>query len=136
MITRRFLAGCLALATALSPLPAAGQARSIAPPAPSTTPTPLPAINPTQPAPLAAPPVVMPAPTPAPVVSREPARGAESREYSFEDDTVSGDLARPDGAFSAGAAAAPPDVPAYSDLCKASPKPPWCSDAPKGGSGN
>jgi hypothetical protein len=76
------------------------------------------------------------APAPAPAASYEPSRSAERREYSFEDDTVSGDLARPDGAFSAGAAAAPPDAPAYSDLCKASPKPPWCSDAPKGNSGN
>ena len=136
MITRRFLAGCLALGSALSPLPAAGQAPTAVP---RPTPTPVaPAPLALPPAPVLAPPVVMPAPKPAPAASYEPSRsrGAESREYSFEDDTVSGDLARPDAELSAGAAAGPPDVPAYSDLCKAAPKPPWCSDAPKGGSGN
>jgi hypothetical protein len=63
---------------------------------------------------------------PAPV---DRAAAETRRDYSFEADTVDGELARPGGAA---AAAAPPEAPAYSDLCKASPKPPWCSDAPKG----
>ena len=103
MIKRRLLAGFLTLATALSLPSAIGQAPTAVP---RPTPTPVAPAPLQPPAPLAAPPVVMPAPAPAPVVNREPARGAESREYSFEDDTVSGELARPDAAYSAGAAAA------------------------------
>jgi hypothetical protein len=133
MMTQRFLAGCLALGAVLSLPSAVGQAPTAIP---RPTPTPVaPAPLPLPPSPALLPPVVAPAPTPAPAASYEPSRAAERREYSFEDDTVSGELVRPDAAYSAGAAAAPPDAPAYSDLCKATPRPPWCSDAPKG-SGN
>ena len=135
MTERRFLAGCLALATALS-LPAASGQAATSParspvPAPATapaivTPTPVPVL----PAPVLAPPPVA---APAPVIARDISRSAETKTYDFESDTVEGDLARPDAAA---VAAAPPDVPAYSDLCKASPKPPWCSDAPPRGNGN
>lgn len=133
-MTERFLlAGGLAIAAALSPPPAIGQAPTAVPrPAPPpVTPAPLPA-----PAPALAPPVVAPPPAPAPAVSYDTARTAESREYSFDDDTVDGELARPDAAYAPRAATAPPDAPAYSDLCKATPRPPWCSEATKGGSGN
>jgi hypothetical protein len=136
MKMQRFLTGCLAVGAALTLPSAVGQAPTAMP---RPTPTPVaPAPLALPPSPALAPPVLAPTPmpAPAPAAAYEPSRGAESREYSFEDDTVSGELARPDGAFSAGAAAGPPDVPAYSDLCKAAPKPPWCSDAPKGGNGN
>lgn len=130
MIKQRFLAGCLALATALSLPAATGQ-----------SPTPIPRSP--APPPAAAPPVITPAPSltpalpsrviaPAPVIAREASRSRDTKTYDFESDTVEGDLARPDAAASA---VAPPEVPAYSDLCKASPRPPWCQDAPKG-SGN
>ena len=122
MANRRFLAGCLALAVAMSLSPALAQkAVPVAPAIPATPlPTsPAPAVTP---APLpVAPTVAVPPPTTSP-------RYEASRSTSFEDDIVEGDLARPE----APAAAPPPDVPAYSDLCKASPKPPWCSDAPRG----
>lgn len=135
MTERRFLAGCLALAAALSFPAANGQAasspaRSPAP-APATAPaivTPTPSLTPTLPAPVLAPPPA----APAPVIAREVAR-SDTKTYDFESDTVEGDLSRPEAAA---VAAAPPDVPAYSDLCKASPKPPWCSDAPPRGNGN
>jgi hypothetical protein len=128
MTNRRFLTGCLALATALWLPAAAGQAptpipRSPAPPPGVAPPVLLPAPSPVLPS---APPVV--APSPADRAAYESSRSAP-RSYSFEDDTVEGDLARPEAPA---AAAAPPEVPAYSDLCKASPKPPWCSDAPRG----
>ena len=127
MTNRRFVAG-LALAVAFWLPAAAGQAptpipRSPAPP-PGVAPKPVIAPSPSLPMP-AAPPVV----APAPADRYEASRSEPSRSYSFEDDTVEGDLARPEGAA---AAAAPPEVPAYSDLCKASPRPPWCSDAPRG----
>jgi hypothetical protein len=133
MTKQRFLAGCVALGVALSLPSAIGQAPTAVP---RPTPTPVAPAPLPPPAPAIAPPVVAPAPAPAPAASYEPSRGAERREYSFDDDTVDGELVRPDAAYSAGAATAPPDVPAYSDLCKATPKPPWCSDAPKGGSSN
>ena len=130
MVKQRFLAGCLALAAALS-LPAAiGQSPTPIPRSPAPPPAAAPPVitpTPSLPSPVIAPP---PAYAPAPVIARDVARGEARKTYDFESDTVDGELLRPDAA-----AVAPPEVPAYSDLCKASPKPPWCSDAPKG-SGN
>src|SRR5262245_6300754 len=115
---KRFLAASLALATALSFPAANGQAAT----SPARSPVPAPATAPTIVAPTPAP--ALPAPdlapppayAPAPVIARDVAR-SETKTYDFESDTVEGDLVRPDGAA---VATAPPEVPAYSDLCKAS----------------
>jgi len=125
MVIRLFLAGCLALTPAAIPaalaqiasVPAAPVAKPAVPPAAPAAPRLEPSALPS-----------MPKPAPAPVV----AIPKDSFGGEFNDDLVSvggGGASAASAAPSPADAVSTPGAPSYSDICQASPKPPWCGDA-------
>lgn len=106
MLQRRFLAVCLVLASAVFSVADAQRAVHAAPP-------------------MIAPPArdIAP-PAPSPFIDLSPAAPVMPPTVSYSAD------AAVDFGASESAVSLPLEVPAYSDLCRAAPKPPWCEDKP------